>query len=202
MDKPPGDDVWRSVLEQVEAALDALNLGELSGRGSLVDEVRQALESSWEAQAKSADVTVLRGGRPSEDNVDQEERSGPTLRVVRGEAHDEPVPSPSTPDVSVRIMRPHIESGHTRQKTTSSGLNTAGMIRLDDEIMWQTLYRGQTPRTYRLHCNVGGLHVALDGEMLDEVRSGRTLDVEAQVIRVQASSQEGARGLFLRLPTS
>ncbi len=203
MDKPPGDDAWKSVLEQVEAALDALDLGALVGREALMDEVRQALESSWDADDTSPEVTVIRGGRePSDEEPTDEERSGPTLRVVRGEAAEPPPAGPSRPDVSVRILRPPTENNTPRRKDNSTGLSTAGMIRLEDQAAWQTIYRGEAARAYRLHCNVGVLHIALDGEMLDEVSSGRTLDVEARVIRVQAGSEEGARGLFLRLPTS
>lgn len=75
-----------------------------------------------------------------------------------------------------------------------------GQIRLPaDPDVWQTLLHGTRPATYRVHCDQGELHVAVDGDLVVRLEEGQSTDVEGACVRVRACGSGESEGRFLRL---
>jgi hypothetical protein len=72
----------------------------------------------------------------------------------------------------------------------------AGSVSLSSPDTWQTVFRGTAPRRYRIRCDRGALHIALDGALVEELQPGQTSDFEGALIRVIARSGEGAEGTY------
>ena len=66
----------------------------------------------------------------------------------------------------------------------------------------QTVYRGELARGYRLHCSQGPMRILLDGQPVETVDVGQSIDVEARLIRVQAVDGVVLQGCFIRLASS
>jgi hypothetical protein len=113
---------------------------------------------------------------------------GPGLRVLQGgvEAPESEGPGPVTR--VVRVQAP------LRRKGGEQGRIAVG------EASWQTVLRAGSPRAYRLTVDEGQLDVALDGELVERVLAGQSLDVEGALIRVRAASGR-SRGRYQRLPS-
>ena len=58
------------------------------------------------------------------------------------------------------------------------------------------MFRGTSPRRYRIRCDRGAIHIALDGALVEELQPGQTSDFEGALIRVIARSGEGAEGAY------
>ena len=110
--------------------------------------------------------------------------SPPNLRVVSTD--DEPTePPPTASRRSVmRILRPKSAPGN------------GGALVLDAGT-WQTVYRGTSAQTYRVACVTGALDLALDGELVERITPGQSVDVEGTLVRVH--SADAATGTYLRV---
>jgi hypothetical protein len=140
-------------------------------------------------------VRVVDGGRDPEGPPSP--GSKPDLRVADPSAAD--APGRDVPPVSdslgfdahppsVRVVRV------TRRAEGAS--HQAGSVSLSTPDTWQTVFRGAAPRRYRIRCDRGAIHVALDGALVEELKPGQTSDFEGALIRVIARSGEGAEGTY------
>jgi hypothetical protein len=197
-------DHFDEVLRQVEDALDHLRLGDGPTKDALLSGVRAALEElgpdalGVELEAKISDldiaptVRVVDGGRDPEGPPSP--GSKPDLRVADPSAADSV--SPGVPDTldfdaespSVRVVRVTRRAEGTSQP--------GGSVSLSSPDAWQTVFRGTAPRRYRIRCDRGAIHVALDGALVEELQPGQTSDFEGALIRVIARSGEGAEGTY------
>jgi hypothetical protein len=182
------DDVLDSVVE----ALDALELGSDRLRDSLVDGVREALSAIVTPTPDiSPDVVVLDGGRagdpPTEETEEQPSR--PDLQVLEGDAA-------SRPEVRVRVVQ---SDDMPRSRVARAPIWPDGRIRLrpSGASAWQTVYHGTETHPYRLHCTSGVLRVSVDGQPVEELHTGCSIDIEAKLVRV--SSDSPTDGLYRRL---
>jgi hypothetical protein len=79
----------------------------------------------------------------------------------------------------------------------SRSLGAQGKILLPEgKDEFQNIFRGDIPRVYRIECTASGLQIYLDGKPAEQVKEGQSTDVEACVIRVQASGESGAAGIY------
>ena len=158
----------------------------MSGDGydDLVDGVREALrEAGLEMDSPELWLQL----RQALDEVAQAPppRPEPHLRVVE---EDEPPPPPS-PRSSVKVVR--MSSPARTQISLDSGrlALAAGQ--------WQTLFRGLQVRAYRVHVQTGQVDLAVDGELVERIEPGQSVDVEGSLIRAHGVTD--ASGLYLRL---
>ena len=211
------DDRWSEVIHQVLDALDDGGVSDVATRDALAEGVRQVLES-LEAGV-DLDVQVLGEGFPVQESVgvevvdggrdvDQPRTQGeaPELRIADTEEVEIPSPrgSGQTPRAEtgemfthVKVIRP--DSGSTPRKSRPlPGLSEAGWIQITadngPEAAWQTLYRGLSPRLYRVACSTGTLDVTVDGEPVERLRPGQSIDVEGNAIRVTTEDGESLGG--------
>ena len=155
----------------------------MSGDGydDLVDGVREALRGAgleldspelW-LQLRQALDEVGQAAPPHE----------PHLRVVQDD--EEALPSPP----SVRVVR-------MEASPRARPMEDRGRIAVSPE-QWQTVFRAPGARPYRLHVLTGKLDVAVDGELVERVEAGQSLDVEGALLRVRGV--EAATGVYQRL---
>ena len=202
--RPP--DHFDEVLRQVEDALDHLRLDDGPTKEALLSGVRAALEGldpdavGVELEATLSDldappaVHVVDGGRDPEGPPSP--GSKPDLRVAdpsaadppSGEFHDEHGMGFDAESPNVRVVRV------TRRAEAKS--HQTGTVSLSSPDAWQTVFRGALSRRYRIRCERGTIHVALDGALVEELQPGQTSDFEGALIRVIARSSEGAEGSY------
>ncbi len=219
-------DHFDEVLRQVEDALDHLQLGDGPTKDALLSGVRAALEElgpdalgvDLEATLSDLDVSpgvhIVDGGR--DPGGPPTPGLKPDLRVA-----DPSAANPSAGDLldeggfdaggasdrdavgygaggydavdeaggpSVRVIR-------VTRRAEGISHNT-GHVSLGVPDAWQTVFRGNTPRRYRIRCDRGGIQVALDGALVEELQPGQTSDFEGTLVRVLARSEEGAEGAY------
>ena len=202
-DQMDNDDKLDEAVEQVQAALDALNIGNDATRDAVVDGLREAFKTvkdldfnnlTFDAEVETPEVVVIDGGREDEtDECDAKPKEKPELRIV--ESDETVTPQVSTVgDVKVRVIHPRTKTARTQR----FDLHAQGEIHLEGR-SWQTLFRGENIRTYRLCCRTGVLDVALNGALVEQLKPGQTIDVEASLIRVRAESDEASSGSYVRL---
>lgn len=163
------DDHWSVPLAD---ALSELGLDDPRLRDVLLDEVKQALEAP--ERSARPDVRLVASG----DEAD-------LLHL--------PAPQPTDRGVHVRVHPPAVYDDLAPDLTT-------GHIRLPaDPDVWQTVAHGARPASYRVHCDDGELHLAVDGDLVARLEAGQSTDVEGAVIRVRACGEDIALGRFLRL---
>jgi hypothetical protein len=142
------------------------------------------------------DVQILGEGFPSTDS-----EAEPVEVVDGGRGPDEPRSEGNTPSLRVadtdelpretpsifthfKVNRPP-KPARTRPLP---GLAEAGWIHVvasdAPETAWQTIYHGTRPRLYRVACSTGNLDVTADGEAIERLSPGQSIDVEATAIRV------------------
>ncbi|MBT3221424.1 MAG: hypothetical protein HN348_20260 [Proteobacteria bacterium] len=198
------DDKLDGLVEQVEAALDALNIGDDATRDAVVDGLRDAFKTvkdlnfsdlNFNAEVETPEVVVIDGGREGEEEVEDEveAKPRPELHIVEDEESISPEVT-TMGDVKVRVIHPHTKTARTRR----FDLQAQGEINLAGR-SWQTLFRGESSRTYRLCCRTGVLDVALNGALVEQLKPGQTIDIEANLIRVRAETDEEASGSYVRL---
>ena len=213
------DDRWSEVIHQVLDALDDGGVSDGPTRDALAEGVRQALESL--ESGVDLDVQILGEGFPVPEAVSVEVVDGgrtadaprtegetPELRIADTEEVEIPVQPPtatrSATDTDTGEMFTHVKVIRPVNSPTSDrarplpGLSEAGWIQVtgDDgpEAGWQTLYRGLKPRLYRVACSTGTLDVIVDGEPVERLRTGQSIDVEGSAIRVTTESDEAIGG--------
>jgi hypothetical protein len=179
------DDDW---IQQVKGALDSLGLFDASMRESLIDSVREALDEVSDDGGPA--ITVLDGGRSKSASKSDTPQRPDAFRVVDGEAD-------SSANVSVKVVRPRGRA-YTRSRTQSS-LGVGHLVLPRDSDVWQTVRHGNQAATYRVHCDVGELHLAVDGELIARLEQGQSTDLEGCVIRVRACGDAGAKGRYTKL---
>jgi hypothetical protein len=197
MDDDSDDRFFDDLVNQVEIALETIDIEGFDARDSIVEGLRQALESAVEMDLETSafpEVVVLEGGRDPSEALDSEEgseRSRPELRVIE---RDEEAPE-GLRDVRVKVIDPDRVTRRRRGNTRLS----QGTILVDSSIEWQTIYRGSEPATYRIWKADGHLEVALDGEWVEAVNSGQSLDVCGGVIRVRTRAQDPVAASYLKV---
>ncbi len=186
-------------------ALDELHVVDGAERDALLVGIREALASlgpvsidGFEVHAVSAPdapagpppVQLVEGGRESDEPTPGPR---PELRVA---------PQPEEPEAAAPgelpppLARP---VSVVRLGTRSARPGDAGVI-LVSPGEWQSLLAARRPRSYRVGCREGRLHVYADGEATCEIGAGQTVDVEGSVLRVHAPGHQGAStGWYTRL---
>ncbi len=206
------DDRWSDVIHQVLDALDDGGVSDGPTRDALAEGVRQALESL--ESGVDLDVQILGEGFPVQESVSVEVVDGgrepdtprtagetPELKIADTEEVDIQSPG-STVEASgmfthVKVVRPQEGDRPTRSRPLP-GLSEAGWIQVTGdngpEAAWQTLYRGLRSRLYRVACSTGTLDVTVDGEPVEPLRAGQSIDVEGTAIRVTTERNESLGG--------
>jgi len=202
------DDRWSDVVDQVLDALDDANVGDTSTRDALAEGVRQALESL--ESGVDIDVEILGEGFPFQDTdpvsvelmeggrSTQEPRSKgtpPDLRIAQPDSKDEDGANPSSMFTHVKVVSGNSDRPKRRPLP---GLAESGWIHVaggdNSDSAWQTIYHGQSPRLYRVACSQGLLDVTADGAVIERLRPGQSIDLEAQLIRVTTTDDGEAIG--------
>lgn len=144
---------------------------------------------------------------PSSDSA---KKKAPHLKVAPPESPSEDRPSqgkspfstgfpafyPGDPEELKNMFR-FLRVGDHELRSPPSELSRRGKILIEASGSgFQNIFRGKTPRLYRIECLEGGLQIFLDGEPVEEIRPGQSTDVEAQVVRVKASEDSGAKGTY------
>jgi|GEM_PF-5002619 len=247
---------WDDLVNQVQSALEELNLNSPENQALFVEGLKEVMDSLDEMGfdlgfphpgtplQKKPDIQVFEGGKkeaataengakddsePRIEDADSGTEKGekkqkksaknkkrPDLKVAPPEPDNEGssdtttekrpnlppfVGFPPTDPASLRAMFKVLRMGEeTPQSTSLSPLEAQGKIHLKkDGIRFQNVFRGETARTYRIECRQGGLQIYLNGKPAEEIQEGQCTDVEAAVIRVQASNDDDAEGLYARL---
>ena len=200
-------DHFDEVLRQVEDALDHLHLGDGPTKDALLSGVRAALEElgpdalGVELEATLSDldaapsVRVVDGGRDPEGPPSP--GSKPDLRVADPSAADAPagdLPVGGSDSPGFDASSPNVRV--VRVTRRAEGASQAGSVSLSSPDTWQTVFRGTAPRRYRIRCDRGAIHIALDGALVEELQPGQTSDFEGALIRVITRSGEGAEGAY------
>jgi len=166
------------------------------GYDDLVEGVRDALREAgvewdspelWAGLRRALDEALVQEPAPP---------GGPRLRVVDPEETPEerpPVPASSGVRV-VRVAAP----ATVRARTTTTATLDSGVIAVAGE-RWQTLFRGRSPRTYRVHATSGQLDLAVDGELVERLAPGQSIDIEGELVRACGVEGASATGLYRRL---
>lgn len=208
------DPAWGDLRDQVERALAEAGLAREGLDEAVLEGVRQAFQALDEltgvASGRSApssgeeagpEVHVVEGGRDDDTDL-PEDRDRPDLRIAPEpeEAAGEAAPGATGgvrlqpegdgPDVRVTVHR--LGAGDTvRRATRVPDVRRRGAI-LVAAGEGQTLYRGQTPRLYRITCTDGALRVEVEGVPTETLRPGQAVDIEARYLRVHAEAAPSA----------
>lgn len=186
-------------------ALDELHVVDSAGRDVLLASIREALAalgpvaidglevravSVPDAPAGAPPVQVVEGGRESDEPTPGRR---PDLRVAPQPQDTE---APAAAELPPALARPILL---VRDDARGRRSNDSGAILMCPGD-WQSLLAGRRPRSYRVGCREGRLHVYADGEATCEIAPGQTADVEGSVLRVHAPVGAGASaGWYTRL---
>ena len=206
-----GDDRWTDVIDQVLDALDDANVSDSATRDALAEGVKAALESL--DTGVGLDVQIIGEGFPSPTN------EPPNVEVVTGgRSDDEPPSEGEKPELRIALDAPEdtdqdppfadqppvfarvnvIENKRRQQPSAIPGLEESGWIHVNasgpPEAKWQTVYRGHRLRLYRIACSKGTLDVTVDGEPIERLMPGQSIDTEGRAIRVTTTEKDGALG--------
>jgi hypothetical protein len=213
------DDQWSDVIDQVLSALGDANIKDGPTRETLAAGVREALESLQDGVGidveilgselfdmgagvdSATNIEVVPGGRESDEP--KSEGVKPELRIA--EPDDTAVTETESAGVSdsgpilthVKVLHSGARSAGVQGKKIP-GLSDAGWIHVAPggaaQSEWQTVYRGLSPRLYRIACAQGCLDVTVDGESVERLVAGQSIDVEGAAIRVTSTEEGGAKG--------
>jgi hypothetical protein len=209
------DDRWTDVVDQVLDALDDANVSDPMTRDALAEGVKAALESM--ETGFGLDVQIIGEGFP--------ETTPPTVEVVAG-GRSEDAPPTEGQKPELRIAEPQETAPnktgftpdpgspipvftHVNVRTNDATAPMAssraleGSIRVgfgsDPEGTWQTVYFGARPRLYRIVCLQGTLDVTVDGNPIERLSQGQSIDTEAAAIRVTTDHPTGSTGAYTRV---
>jgi len=206
------DERWSEVIRQVLDALDGGGVSDDATKDALAEGVRQALESL--ETGIGLDVQVLGEGFPVPESVGVQVVDGgrdagaprttgdtPELRIADT---DEVLPEEleriraEAMFTHVKVSPPHKASSPWRPSTDDK-TGRLGSIRLDHaagiDQPWQTIFRGTATRLYRIWCSAGSLDVSVEGELVERLEGGQSIDVEGSVIRA-TTSEDVAHGTY------
>lgn len=192
------DHDWRA---QVRDALSQLGLDNTHLSDAILREVQSALAAPERTPAR---VQVLQGGRDAFDDEVEDDDEGVDDEGDDGRIFElfdrDTTPEPAVKRVQVRLSPPGTLSGASLPPQAPLRV---GQIRLPaNPDVWQTLVHGHTAAIYRVHCDAGELHVAVDGELVVRLEHDQSTDVEGAVVRVRACGDGEALGRFQRLPAT
>ena len=191
------DRFFDDLVNQVEIALETIDIEGVDARDSIVEGLRQALQSAAEIELEASaapGVVVLQGGKAGapEDEVELEgESRRPELRVFE---RDDEAPE-GLRDIRVKVIEPKV----FRRRKVDENPVTEGTILVDNTIEWQTIYRGVEPATYRVWKADGQLQLALDGQWVEAMHPGQSLDVRASLIRVRTAATDPVAASYVRV---
>lgn len=217
------DDRWSDVVKQVLDALDDADVADTDTRDALAEGVRQALESLETGvgidvqilgdglpfpESKSVAVELMEGGRKQEEP--RSAGQAPDLRIADPDDADNDESShlddleddatePPSMFTHVKVIRGHDQTPTSHKPhRVLPGLAEAGWIHVagseSPDASWQTVYQGVKPRLYRVACSQGLLDVTADGDPVERLRPGQSIDIEARLIRVTTENQMEAIG--------
>lgn len=208
------DDRWNEIIDQVMDALDDADVADSSTRDALAEGVRQALESletgvgldvqilgeGFPTQApEPVSVEVVDGGRT--EDTPRTDSDIPDLRIADTEEVE--ADAIETPPMFTHVKVTRDGNPPSRRSRPLPGLSEAGWIHVaaaeGPETAWQTLYVGRTPRLYRIACSQGLLDVTADGEPVERLSPGQSIDIEAESIRVTTAPNTEAIGGYTPL---
>jgi hypothetical protein len=218
MSQPPDDDTWKSVLGELNDALDSLNLRDGPERQSLLAGVKEAMENIFEmgvdvvvsttvepSTSSGPSVVVLDGGKEkasaqTKDTNEKEEKPRVQFKVV-----SEPAAAADNDDNSFSATTDiHVHRVDPRLKRPSADASTAplGTIVTRTEKgspVWQTLYLGKNDESYRIFCEQGVLEVSADDLPNETVHPRQSIDLQAKRIQVRSLTQDDARGVYCKI---
>ena len=137
-------------------------------------------------QVSPPTVTVVEGGRKGEA-PEPDPESRPNLQLAEEPTAEQDPVSAAPLHTHVRVLRPN---------AAATALQTEGRIQLAPETT-QTVYRGDTVRTYRIECLRGSFQIRANGALVDTLLRGQSTDVEASLIQV--SAPKSATGRYTNL---
>ncbi|MCB9676605.1 MAG: hypothetical protein H6737_15925 [Alphaproteobacteria bacterium] len=173
------DDILHSIFEVIDLKdprlKDKLRRGLEKGL-EVASELGHDVQVELDIDSDVPDVVVLDGGR--QDGAPTPQTSGPPdLSVIDGDGgHDDGF---IDDDLLGEPVRVRVFGG--------TAPSSAGRIDVSGE--HQTVFRGAAPRTYRIHCEGGGLEVLLDGLPADQMIGGQSIDVEASLVQVRGDGE-------------
>jgi hypothetical protein len=191
------DHFFNDLVNQVEIALEAIDIEGVDACDSIVEGLRQALQAAAEIEMEAGslpEVVVLEGGRSgaAPDDGERDGRSSrPELRVIE---RDEEAPK-GVRDIRVKVIGPQM----IRRRNAERAATLEGTILVDNTIEWQTIYRGDEPATYRVWRADGSLELALDGQWVEAMNPGQSLDVRASLIRVRTGEPDPVAASYVRV---
>lgn len=211
------DDRWSDVIHQVLGALHEANVDDPDTREALAEGVRQALESLEDGMdlnieimgtemmegpsSSPADVAVVEGGRQPDSPPTEGKK--PSLRIAEpSEGEDTPGTTDGDPFGQPVFTQVKVLQGSPFPSQSSRLNHAAGWISLPKngapEDAWQTVYKGLRARLYRIACHPGGrIDVTVDGDQVERLRPGQSIDVEGLAIRVTTPDEGGATGSYM-----
>ncbi len=215
---------WEDLRRQLREALRGQGLGEdadleeaiAEGLREVLDALAGALDEEDDDEAPAPPpVTVVEGGGEAEGPAPR-----PDLRVASAEdaeaeapaeepdgdgATDEP-PTGEAPIPVIRISRRDgrwqasaLGRGAERRRLARRVGHDEGRVACREPGAGQTVFFGPEPRAYRLACDGGRLRVVVDGQEVDTLAAGQTMDVEGRRVSV-AAAEAPATGAYRRLP--
>jgi len=213
------DDRWTDVIDQVLDALDDANVSDSATRDALAEGVKAALESldtgiGLDVQIigegfpkptnEPPNVEVVTGGRSDDEPPSEGEK--PTLRIA-DEATENDVEESLFGDRAPVFTHVNvIENQRPAKPSALPGLDESGWIHVNaggpPEAHWQTVYRGHRLRLYRIACSKGTLDVTVDGEPIERLLPGQSIDTEGRAIRVTTTEMDGALGGYTPVRTT
>lgn len=181
------DEVVRQVRDAVEAADDDVHRQDLTTpsirvlRGGRQDPVTGDTDVSEEVGAADDEATVVRGALG--------DLTSPRLQLVEGQ--DE-----QGRRVHVQVLRPDMLGG---TPPSPASLDDGHLRVSGGEDVWQTFVSGESPASYRVHCDRGEMLVASDQEVRVRLEAGQSVDLTGILLRVRATGASGATGRYRRL---
>lgn len=214
-----GDDRWTDVIDQVLDALDDANVSDSATRDALAEGVKAALESldtgvGLDVQiigegfptppSEPPKVEVVTGGRSEDEPPSEGEK--PALRIADEAIEKKQDDAPFVDHTPVFTHVNVIENHRPVQPSAIPGLDESGWIHVNavgpPEANWQTVYRGHRLRLYRIACSKGTLDVTVDGEPIERLLPGQSIDTEGRAIRVTTTEADGALGGYTPIQTA
>ena len=195
------DPFLEDIVQHVEHALESIRLEGFDVRDSIVDGLREALESAAEMEEElgQPEVVVLEGGRSANEPVTEGEDVGPRpeLRVLSNDGDDDESSDLqwAADDIQVKVFTPEMLAARSLVEPE----RVSGAILVDHALGGQTVYRGKTSQTYRIFGADGLLEVSADGDWVETLNPGQSIDICAQLIQVRTSEADPVVGTYIRL---
>ncbi len=220
MSLPPDDDTWQSVLGELNDALDSLQLRDGPERQSLVEGVKEAMQSIFEvgaevivsatveqAPAAGPSVVVLDGGKDASAKAGdtQQTTAKPKVRFKVVSETETATDEESTTDsplgasADIHVYRADPRAAQTSVEASSVPLGTIVTQSDNGAPLWQTIYQGQDAHSYRVFCEQGTLEIVAGDLPAEIIRPHQSIDLQAKRIRVRSFTHDEARGVYCKI---